>query len=123
MSSLLHTYIDSRFGRPLTGSEAEQFIFAIFCTLDVLPAELRATRWDRTTLTHEFVELTNEGMIKGDTNELTSESFWNHVIDRFLLHKTPVDDPSVMGLQAPNQSTDPTLASGTPGAGHQSRHP
>jgi hypothetical protein len=24
---------------------------------------------------------------------------------------------------APNQSTDPTLASGTPGAGHQSRHP
>jgi hypothetical protein len=24
---------------------------------------------------------------------------------------------------SPNQSTDPTLASGTPGAGHQSRHP
>jgi hypothetical protein len=25
--------------------------------------------------------------------------------------------------QIHNQSTDPTLASGTPGAGHQSRHP
>ena len=26
-------------------------------------------------------------------------------------------------IQMPNQSTDPTLASGTPGAEHQSRHP
>jgi hypothetical protein len=92
----------------MKGSEAEQYIFAIFCTLDVLPLELRATRWDRTALAHEFIELTTEGMIEGDANERTSESFWNHVIDHFIFHRIRVDDPFVMSLKTPNQSTDPT---------------
>jgi hypothetical protein len=39
-----------------------------------------------------------------------------------LVFEVVLGDPIAVG-KLPNQSTDPTFSSGTPGAGHQARHP
>jgi len=55
----------------------------------------------------------------------------NSELDRIAIDKTLVPGAlsrlryhlTIGSRPTPNQSTDPTLASGTPGAGHQPRHP
>jgi hypothetical protein len=49
--------------------------------------------------------------------------FFGYLVKRAI--KSNIDDVARYAAEhnLPNQSTDPTLASGTPGAGHQPRHP
>jgi len=89
--SLLAPFIRSQFGEKFTSEEARQLAFLIFCTVELLPTDLRGLRWDRTMIASEFVAASKEGMIGDASEEMQNPAYWSAAIDDFLLHSYKVD--------------------------------
>jgi len=93
MPALLTDFVRSKFGAAMTREEAGQLIFAIFCSVDWLPGDLRKEVWSRSTLSSEFVALAKEGMLRDSDTAHEDVAHWNRIIDRFLSKQIEVDWP------------------------------
>ena len=88
---ILSTYVKSIFGGSISSEEADQWAFAVFCTLDYLPETVRNEIWDRARIASEFASLAQEGYIAAVTPAHETPDYWSATIDRFLSGALVID--------------------------------
>jgi len=91
MPALLADFVRSKFGAAMTREEAGQVMFAIFCSVDWLPGDLKKKEWSRSTLSFEFVALAKEGLLRDSDTTDEDVAHWCRVIDQFMSKQIEVD--------------------------------
>ncbi|AXP82998.1 hypothetical protein CJ739_3940 [Mariniflexile rhizosphaerae] len=76
----LYNYLNSKLPISVDYKELYNLCFSLFCTLDILPEELRSLKITKGVLTHTFMKI---AIIK-NVAECTTESDWIDQIDNFL---------------------------------------
>lgn len=76
----LYNYLNSKLPISVDYKELYNLCFSLFCTLDILPEELRSLKITKGVLTHTFMKIAT---IK-NVAECTTESDWIYQIDNFL---------------------------------------
>ncbi|PTX99256.1 hypothetical protein DB345_02450 [Spartobacteria bacterium LR76] len=80
----LHDRIAARNPLGITLDDAHQLCLWTFCTLDVLPPELRAEPLDRATLAETFSRLARQGHVNSPDPAITAPAYWDALIDQLL---------------------------------------
>lgn len=87
----LHDRIAARNPHGITLEDAHQLCLWTFCTLDVLPPELRAEPLDRATLAKIFSRLARRGYVDSPDPAITSPSYWDSLISQLLTQSRELD--------------------------------
>lgn len=87
----LHDRIAARNPHGLSLQDASQLCLWIFCTLDVLPPDLRSPPLGRSELAETFSQLTREGLVNTSDCNISSPAYWNALIDQLLTNKIALD--------------------------------
>jgi hypothetical protein len=76
----------------ISQQDAVQLILWSFCSLDVLPSELRAEVLGRQELVSIFSRLTKDGIIREkDQGNVASLEYWDSLINDFMSGKLELD--------------------------------
>jgi len=83
--------IAARNPRGLSLEDASQLCLWIFCTLDVLPSELRSEPLGRIELAETFSRLAREGLVNTSDRAPSSPAYWDSLIDQLLANGIALD--------------------------------